>query len=64
MADRAPPDPAATLVPVKTTDVLGVLAVVALAVVWIVSPGATVLLIGALIGGLGLAAWVAGKLRI
>lgn len=44
--------------------VLGVLAMTAIGVVWIVSPGAALLLIGGSIGLLTVAAWVARTLRI
>jgi hypothetical protein len=47
---------------VKT--VVGVLAMIAIAVVWTFSPGATILLIGGAIGVLGAAAWAARKMGI
>jgi hypothetical protein len=52
------------VVGVNREGVLGVLAMIAITVVWIISPGATILLIGGSIGLLTVAVWVARKLRI
>jgi hypothetical protein len=49
---------------IRTEHVVAVLGMTALGVGWIVSPGTTLLVIGSLIGGLGVAAWAAGKLGI
>ena len=43
---------------------IGVLVMIAIGAVWIVHPGAALLLIGASIGLLTVAVWVARKLRI
>jgi hypothetical protein len=49
---------------IRTEHVVAVLGMAALGAGWIISPGTTLLVIGGLIGGLGILAWVTGKLGI
>jgi hypothetical protein len=48
----------------RAENTLAVVVCGVLLVAWIIQPGAVLLLIGAVIGGLALLAWVARKLRI